>query len=118
MSAPMTDQIEKVAYWHRDLPPIEAEIAGEGTLEATSRRVPGTIAHRDDLWYACYADLMAQAELRLVQEVHRLGGDYAHVFDEAIDVRRDDIKGEAWLHGRFSFVLYRRPHAGNESVRS
>ena len=35
-----------------------------------------------------------------------------------LDVRRDDIKGEAWLHGRFSFVLYRRPHAGNESVRS
>ena len=42
----MTDQIEKVAYWHRDLPPIEAEIAGEGTLEATSRRVPGSGSSR------------------------------------------------------------------------
>jgi hypothetical protein len=118
VGAQMTEEVGKVAYWHRELPPIEAEIAGEGVLEAASRRVPGTIAHRDDLWHACYGDLMAQAELRLVQEVHRLGGDYAHVFDEALDVRRDDVKGEAWLHGRFSFVLYRRPQAGDQPGRS
>ena len=104
----MTNTDGKVGYWHRELPPIEAEIAGEGMFEATSRRVPGTIAHRDDLWHACYEDLMTQAELRLAQEVHRMGGDYAHVFDEAVEIRRDEIKGEAWLRGRFSFVLYRR----------
>ena len=27
----------------------------------------------------------------------RLGGHYAHVFDEAIDVRRDAAKNEVWL---------------------
>ena len=108
----MTNRDGKVGYWHHELPPIEAEIAGEGALEATSRRVPGTIAHRDDLWRACYEDLMAQAELRLAQEVRRLGGDYAHVFDEAIEIRRDEVKGEAWLRGRFSYILYRRPPEG------
>jgi hypothetical protein len=99
----------KVVYWHRDLPPIEAEIAGEHTVEAASRHVPGTIAHRDDLWRECYDDLMQQARLRIEQEVARLGGDYAHVLDESIDTRRDDVKGETWLRGRFSYVLYRRP---------
>ena len=104
--------IETVAYWHRELPPVEADVLGEHTIEATSRRVPGTIAHRDDLWRVCYEDLMAQTRIRLEQEVTRLGGHYAHVFDEAIDIRRDEVKGEAWLHGRFSYVLYRRPSTG------
>jgi len=99
----------QVTYWHRDLPPLRAEIVGEHVLEATSKRVPGTIAHRDDLWRECYDDLMAQARLRFEQEVARLGGHYAHIFDEAIDIRRDEVKGEAWLRGRFSYVLYRQP---------
>ena len=38
-----------------------------------------------------------------------LGGHFAHVHDEAIDPKHDDAAGEAWLHGRFSCVLYRRP---------
>jgi hypothetical protein len=105
----MTDNIEKIVYWHRDLPPLEAEIVGEHTIEATSSRVPGTIAHRDDLWDVCYEDLMTQTQARLEQEVARLEGHYAHIFDEAIDIRRDEAKGEAWLRGRFSYVLYRRP---------
>jgi hypothetical protein len=104
----MSDTIEKVTYWHRELPPFEAEIIGEHTIEATSSRVPGTIARRDDLWRSCYDDLMNQARIRVEQEVTRLGGDYAHVFDEAIDVRRDEVKNEAWLRGRFSYMLYRR----------
>ena len=101
----------QVAYWHRELPPLDAEILAEHTIEATSCRVPGTIAHRDDLWRTCYENLMAQTRIRLEQEVARLGGHYAHVFDEAIDIRRDEAKGEAWLRGRFSYVLYRRPSA-------
>jgi hypothetical protein len=105
----MSDTAEKVAYWHRELPPLDAEILGEHTVEATSRHVPGTLAHRDALWQECYADLMTRTAARLEQEVARLGGDYAHVFDEAIDIRRDQAKGEAWLRGRFSYVLYRRP---------
>jgi hypothetical protein len=39
--------------------------------------------------------------------VARLGGRYAHVLDEHIDSRRDDSSGESWLHGRFTYVLYR-----------
>jgi hypothetical protein len=35
-----------VVYWHRQLPPLRAEAIGEHTLEATSHRVPGTIAPR------------------------------------------------------------------------
>jgi hypothetical protein len=81
---------------------------GEHTVEATSDRVEGTIAHRDELWDRCYQDLMARARVRLEQEVARLGGHYAHVLDEVIDTGRDDAKGETWLRGRFTYVLYRR----------
>jgi hypothetical protein len=95
----------KIIYWHRELPPLDAEAMGEHTLEATSRRMPGTIAHRDELWDRCYEDLMAQAGARLEQEVARLGGRYAHVLDESVDSRHDDVTSEAWLHGRFTYVL-------------
>ena len=103
------DNEPRIVYWHRELPPLEAELVAEHTVEATSSRVPGTIAHRDELWDQCYRELMANAEHRLVQEVARLGGHYAHVNDETIDPKHDDAAGEAWLHGRFSYMLYRRP---------
>jgi len=99
----------KIVYWHRELPPLEAELMDEHTVEATSGRVPGTIAHRDELWDRCYQELMASTQTRLVQEIARLGGHYAHVNEESIDIRHDDAAGEAWLHGRFSYMLYRRP---------
>ena len=99
-------------YWHRELPPAYAELIGDHTLEATSGRVPGTFAHRDDLWDCCYQDLMDCARLRLVQEIDRLGGDYAHVSGEHIEPRHDDRTGEAWMHGRFDYQLYRRPPIG------
>ena len=105
----MADNDTKVVFWHRELPPLEAELVAEHTVEADSARVPGTLAHRDELWDQCYGELMAHAESRLVQEVARLGGHYAHVHDEAIEPRHDDAAGEAWLHGRFSYMLYRRP---------
>jgi hypothetical protein len=103
--------VVKTVYWHRELPPLDAEIVAEHVVEAASARVPGTIAHRDDLWNACYEDLMARTQVRLEQEIARLHGDYAHVLGEAIDTCRDDAKGESWLRGRFSYVLYRRPAA-------
>ena len=106
-----------IVYWHRDLPPVDAEIVAEHVVEAESARVPGTIAHRDDLWDACYKDLMARVQARLEQEVLRLRGDYAHVFAEVIDTRRDDAAAESWLRGRFSYVLYRRPAARNARQR-
>lgn len=105
----MSHNEANVVYWHRDLPPLEADLVAEHTVEANSGRVPGTLAHRDELWDRCYRELMANAEKRLVQEIARLGGDFAHVHDEAIDVKHDDAAGEAWLHGRFTYVLYRRP---------
>jgi hypothetical protein len=98
----------KTVYWHRDLPPLDAEQVAEHTIEATSGRVAGTLAHRDELWDRCYQELMANAERRMAQEVGRLGGHYAHVHDEAVGVKHDDAAGEAWMHGRFTYVLYRR----------
>lgn len=98
----------KTIYWHRELPPMESEAMGEHVVEATSGRVPNTLVHRDELWECCYEDLMAQARLRIEQEVMRLSGDCAHVLDESVDSRHDDITGETWLHGVFRYVLYRR----------
>ena len=69
----------KVIFWHRELPPLDAEPIGEHTVEATSSRMPGTIAHRDELWTRCEDELMAQTHHRLVEEIARLGGRYVHV---------------------------------------
>ena len=108
MSAMINDPRPTI-YWHRELPPLSAVAIDDHTVEVTSGRVAGTLAHRDDLWDSCYVDLMSQARERLTQELARLGGHYAHVLDESIDSRHDDAKGEAWLHGRFTYMLYREP---------
>ena len=73
-----------MVYWHRDLPPVSGEIIADHVVEAQSGRVPGTLAHRDELWDRCYDQLMAAAQARIEPT-------------------------EAWLHGRFSYVLYRDP---------
>ena len=106
------DNGHKIIYWHRELPPSDAEVIGEHTVEATSGRVSGALSHRDELWDRCRDDLMARTCTRLEQEVARLGGHYAHVLDESIESRHDEARGEAWLHGRFTYVLYRRPVTG------
>lgn len=94
-----------VVFWHRELPPVEAVVLGEHIVEATSDRVPQTFFRRDQLWPACYRDLMKQTTMRLRQEVARLGGRYAHVLEESIDARHDDATGEGWLAGRFKYSL-------------
>jgi hypothetical protein len=99
----------QIIFWHSELPPFDAEAMGEHVVEADSGRVLGTIAHRDDLWSLCCEELMAQVRLRLNQEILRLGGNYAHVLSESIDSKHDDVSGEAWLHGRFTYMLYRQP---------
>ena len=112
---PLTDRVppaaagRKVVYWHLDLPPLTAEVCGDDVVEAHSRRVAGNLSHRDDAWERCYADLMAHAASSIEQEVIRRGGDYAHVKDELIDTRHDDAKGETWLYGRFTYVMYKEP---------
>jgi hypothetical protein len=103
----MAQDSPRVVYWHRQLPPFDAEQMGEHVVEATSARVASTLAHRDELWDQCYKDLMAGARARLEQEVVRLGGNYAHVLDESVDSRHDDVTGENWLHGCFTYMLYR-----------
>ena len=99
----------KCVYWHRELPPFDAVVMGEHVLEATSGRMPGTLARRDELWDRAYQELMENAQARIEQEIARLGGHYAHVLDESIDTRHDDAAGETWLHGRFTYALSRRP---------
>jgi hypothetical protein len=107
----MTTAVEQTIFWHRSLPPADAELIGDHTIEAESTHVSGTLAHRDELWDECYRNLMATVERRLGQEVTRLGGHYAHVHDERISSRRNDALGQAWLHGRFDYMLYRRSSA-------
>ena len=95
-------------FWHRYLPPLAAEFMAEHTVEAHSSRVAGTLTHHDELWGRCYGELMTTAEARLTQEIARLGGDYAHVHDELIVPKHDAASAESWLHGRFTYILYRR----------
>jgi hypothetical protein len=39
--------------------------------------------------------------------VRRLGGRCARILDERIEPKFDDAHGEAWLHGRYTYMLYR-----------
>jgi len=100
--------MSQTVFWHRELPPLDGEVAAEHVLEATSDRVSGAFSHHDEVWTQCHDSLMAHARQRLEQETRRLGGDYAHVLDEAIDSRHDPVTDEAWLHGRFTYVLLKR----------
>jgi len=94
-------------YWHRELPPLDAEPMEEHVVEASSPPAPDTIARRDELWHRCEAELMSIAGQRLRAEMTRLGGRYAHVLDESIETRHNAATGEAWLYGRFTYMLYR-----------
>lgn len=97
-----------IVFWHRELPPLASEVVAEHFLESTSDRVPGTLAHRDELWSTCHDSLMRRTRERLEQEVVRLGGDYAHVLDESIEPHHDPVTDEAWLKGRFTYVLLKK----------
>ena len=95
-------------FWHRELPPVNAQPMGAHVIDATSGRVPGTLEYRDAMWDRCYRELMAHVTERIGQEVVRLGGDCARVLAERIEQRRDERTGEAWMYGRFEYELYRR----------
>jgi hypothetical protein len=103
----LADAGPRTIFWHRELPPLDAVPLGEHTIEATSCRVPDTIEHREALWGRGNDELMRQANARVLQEISRLGGRYAHVLNESIDTRHDASSGQAWLHGRFTYMLYR-----------
>jgi hypothetical protein len=93
-------------YWHRELPPLGAVALGEHTIEADSHHVVGMLAARE-VWDRCSTDLAEHIVHRLAQEAARLGGQCAHVLDEHIDVKHDPVHDEAWLHGRYTYMLYR-----------
>lgn len=93
-------------YWHRELPPLTAVALGEHTIEADSSHIVGMPAARE-IWDKCSSDLAQHIESRLRQEAARLGGECAHVLDEHIDVKHDPVRDEAWLHGRYTYMLYR-----------
>ena len=82
---------------------------GEHVFEAASNKVRDSLASRDEMWESCYRTLKDNVEARLRQEIRRLGGDCAHVLNESIDSRHNAATGEAWLHGRYDYVLYRQP---------
>ncbi len=105
--AGVTHDETKVVYWHRELPPLDADPIGEHVVEAASGHIPGTLARHDDLWRQCERELMASTEARLREEVTRLGGRYAHVLSEVIEPRHDHVTGQTWLRGRFTYTLYR-----------
>jgi hypothetical protein len=109
MEGEMATVHSKVIYWHRELPPFDAAAIGEHTQEASSMHVPGTLAHRDELWERCYADLMANVSTGVEREVARLGGHYVHVLAEFVDSKHSDVTNEAWLHGSFRYMVYRQP---------
>jgi hypothetical protein len=99
--------VPQAIYWHRELPPLDAQPMGEHVVEASSSRVPDTIAHRDELWNRCEGELMADARTRLREEIARLGGRCAHVLGESIEARHNAASAEMWLHARFTYMLYR-----------
>ena len=103
------DAASQRVFWHRELPPLSAEPAGEHWVEARSDAVPYRHGERDRLWGACVDSLNAHARARLLQEITRLGGSYAHVLDEAIVAKVDRARGEYWLEGRYDYELYREP---------
>jgi hypothetical protein len=111
----MAQDTKNIIFWHRELPPVAAEPMDEHIVEADSAHVAGTIAHRDELWNRYYEDLMSNARLRLQQEVARLGGIYAHVLDETVDSRHNEASNESWLHGRFTYMLYRQANKINHT---
>jgi hypothetical protein len=104
---PISAAEPKAIYWHRELPPLDAQPMGEHVVEASSTCLADTIAHRDELWNRCEAELMANARVRLCDEIARLGGRCAHVLSESIETRHDAASGEMWLYGRFTYLLYR-----------
>ena len=77
-------------------------------MEATNRHVPGTLSRQNDQWTPCYHDLMRSTETRIGQEVARLGGDCAHVISEHVEEKHNDATHEAWLHGAFNYMLFKR----------
>ncbi|MFN0248737.1 MAG: hypothetical protein ACKV2T_17745 [Kofleriaceae bacterium] len=101
--------MSKIVYWRRELPPLSEQLEGEHEVTASSDKVHYSWDQRGRLWGRCYDSLMEHARERIIQEVVRLGGSCAHVLDEAITSRQDEVAGEFWLVGTFRYVMYVHP---------
>jgi len=87
----------KIVFWHRELPARgESRSGTHCRSQQQSRSRNARASCRDELWDQCYRELMANAENRLVHEVTRLGGPFAHVDDETINPKHVEAAGEAW----------------------
>jgi hypothetical protein len=95
-------------YWHRDLPPLDAELIGEHSVDATSAPVDYHFDQRDELWGRCSGSLRERLVERLDAEIDRLGGACAHVLEEDVTPHVDHPTGKYWLAGRVRYTLYRR----------
>jgi hypothetical protein len=98
----------QTVYWRRDFPPLSEEIEGEHEAEAHAV-IPDDLMHRTELWGRCYPLLISEAERVIAQEVARLGGSCAHVVEETIKSKIDDVARTFELRGAFRFILYRHP---------
>ena len=97
---------EKLVYWRRELPPLGETPAGESSIEANSR--PLVIGSPpEELWVKGAEELLKAAMQRIEQEVRRQGGSCAHIIDEQIESKADYATDKMWLHGRYTYVLYR-----------
>lgn len=97
---------KKLVYWRRELPPLGESIGGECMVEADSPPVALDAPH-EHFWQECSAALESAAITRIEQELHRQGGCSAHVLDEQIQPKTDYSAGTTWLHGRYTYVMYR-----------
>jgi hypothetical protein len=97
---------EKLVYWRRELPPLGEAILSEQIVEADSRRL-AIGSHHEELWEKGAAELLEEATRRIEQEIHRQGGSCAHIVDEQVEPKVDYSIGKMWLHGRYTYVLYR-----------
>ncbi len=99
----------KIIYWRRELPPLSEQIEGEHEVDATSPAMHYDFGARDTLWGRCYPLLLEAAEVRIAQEVERLGGSCAHIVDETVTVKLDDAAATFALRGAFRFIMYVHP---------
>ena len=81
----------------------------DGDQDAPLRAATQALRERLEIRQVTTGSLMTNTMSRLVEDVARPGGHYAHVHEEAISPKHDDAVGEVWLDGRFTYLLYRRP---------
>jgi len=103
----MTDRQTRI-YWHRDLPPLDADAVAEHTVDAVSDKADYHFDRRDELWHDCAPSLRAHLVERLEAELDRLGGAYAHVLEEDVTPHVDHANAQYWLIGKARYTIYKR----------